>query len=152
MQIKSFVTSGTQQALDLVARMLLDPGDAVWMEDPGYPGARFSFRAAGATVLAVPVDQYGLIVEEGRNLRPDAKLAYVTPANQFPLGVVMSPHRRAELLDWASTRNAWIVEDEYDAEYRYSGPPVPSLQSQDRSGCVIYMGTFTKMLGANFAK
>ena len=140
------VTSGTQQALDLVARMLLDPGDAVWMEDPGYPGARFSFRAAGATVLAVPVDQYGLIVEEGRNLRPDAKLAYVTPANQFPLGVVMSPHRRAELLDWASTRNAWIVEDEYDAEYRYSGPPVPSLQSQDRSGCVIYMGTFTKML------
>src|SRR3954452_9925173 len=116
------------------------------MEDPGYPGARFAFRAAGAKVVAVPVDQHGLIVEEAKKIRPDARLAYVTPANQFPLGVTMAPHRRAELLDWAAGRNAWIFEDEYDAEYRYSGPPVPSLQSLDRSGCVIYVGTFTKML------
>ena len=140
------VTSGTQQGLDLVARLLLDAGDAVWMEDPGYPGALFAFRGAGAKVVPVPVDGYGLVVEEGRKLRPDARMAYVTPASQFPLSVTMSPRRRRELLDWAAERNAWIIEDEYDAEYRYSGPPVPSLQSLDRSGCVIYMGTFTKML------
>ncbi|MEO8368951.1 MAG: PLP-dependent aminotransferase family protein [Candidatus Solibacter sp.] len=140
------VTAGAQQGLDLMARMLLDPGDAVWMEDPGYPGAVFAFRAAGAKVVAVPVDRHGVVVDEARKLRPEARVAYVTPANQFPLGVTMAPHRRAELLDWAAGRNAWIIEDEYDAEYRYSGPPVPSLQSLDRSGCVIYMGTFTKML------
>jgi GntR family transcriptional regulator/MocR family aminotransferase len=140
------VTSGAQQGLDLVARLLLDTGDAVWMEDPGYPGALFAFRAAGAKLVPVPVDREGLIVKEASRQHADARLAYVTPANQFPLGVTMSPRRRAELLDWAAGRNAWIVEDEYDAEYRYSGPPVPSLQSLDRSGCVIYLGTFTKML------
>ena len=140
------ITSGTQQGLDLVARLLLDPGDAVWLEDPGYPGALFAFRAAGANVVPVPVDREGLIVEDARNQQTAARLAYVTPANQFPLGVTMSPRRRVELLDWAAGQNAWIIEDEYDAEYRYSGPPVPSLQSLDRSGCVIYVGTFTKML------
>ena len=140
------ITSGTQQGLDLVARLLLDPGDAVWLEDPGYPGSLFAFRAAGANVVPVPVDQEGLVVEEARNQQDDARLAYVTPANQFPLGVTMSPRRRIELLDWAAAQNAWIVEDEYDAEYRFSGPPLPSLQSLDRSGCVIYVGTFTKML------
>jgi GntR family transcriptional regulator/MocR family aminotransferase len=140
------ITSGTQQGLDIVARMLLDPGDAVWMEDPGYPGALFALRAAGAQIVHLPVDREGLIVEEGRRQQPHARLAYVTPSNQFPLGVAMSQQRRLELLDWAAHENAWIVEDEYDAEYRYSGPPVPSLQSLDRSGCVIYAGTFTKML------
>lgn len=140
------VTSGTQQGLDLVARMLLDPGDAVWMEDPGYPGAVFALRAAGAQIVPVPVDRDGLIVTEGRNQQPHAKMAYVTPANQFPLGITMSQARRLELLDWAAHENAWIVEDEYDAEYRYLGQPVPALQSLDRSGCVIYAGTFTKML------
>ncbi len=140
------ITSGTQQALDLVARLLLDPGDAVWLEDPCYPGALFAFRAAGANVVPVPVDQEGLVVEDARRQHAGARLAYVTPANQFPLGVTMSPRRRAELLEWAAGQNAWIIEDEYDAEYRYSGPPLPSLQSLDRSGCVIYVGTFTKML------
>jgi len=140
------ITSGTQQGLDLVARLLLDPGDAVWLEDPGYPGALFAFRAACAEIVPVPVDSDGLIVEEARNQQTAARLAYVTPANHFPLGVTMSPRRRAELLAWAAGQNAWIIEDEYDAEYRYSGPPVPSLQSLDRSGCVIYVGTFTKML------
>ena len=94
------ITSGTQQGLDLVARLLLDPGDAVWLEDPGYPGALFAFRAAGANVVPVPVDREGLIVEEARNQQPDARLAYVTPANQFPLGVTMShqpPGRIARL-------------------------------------------------------
>jgi GntR family transcriptional regulator/MocR family aminotransferase len=140
------VTSGTQQGLDVVARMLLDHGDAVWMEDPGYPGARFALRAAGAQVIPVPVDRDGLIVDEGRKQQRHARMAYVTPSNQFPLGVVMSQQRRLELLAWAADENAWIIEDEYDAEYRYSGPPAPSLQSLDRSGCVIYAGTFTKML------
>jgi GntR family transcriptional regulator/MocR family aminotransferase len=140
------ITSGAQQGLDLICRMLLDPGDAVWMEDPGYPGANFALRAAGARITPVPVDREGLIVREGRLLEPHAKLAYVTPANQFPLGVALSPQRRCELLEWAASANAWIVEDEYDAEYRYCGKPLPSLQSLDRSGCVIYVGTFTKML------
>jgi GntR family transcriptional regulator/MocR family aminotransferase len=140
------ITSGAQQALDLTGRMLLDPGDAVWMEDPGYPGAMFSLRAAGAHVIPVPVDQHGLMVDEGRKAHPHARMAYVTPSNQFPLGVWMSESRRLELLDWAVQENAWIVEDEYDAEYRYFGRPLTSLHGMDRSGCVIYIGTFTKML------
>jgi GntR family transcriptional regulator/MocR family aminotransferase len=140
------VTSGTQQGLDLISRMLLDPGDPVWMEDPGYPGAVFALRAAGAQIVPVPVDPEGLIVAEGRKRQLHAKMAYVTPANQFPLGITMSQERRLELLDWAAQENAWIVEDEYDAEYRYFGRPVPSLQSLDKSGCVVYAGTFTKML------
>ena len=140
------VTSGAQQGLDLICRMLLDPGDAVWMEDPGYPGAKFAMRAAGARITPVPVDREGVVVSEARRLEPNARLAYVTPANQFPLGVVLSHQRRCELLEWAACANAWIVEDEYDAEYRYAGKPLPSLQSLDRSGCVIYVGTFTKML------
>ncbi len=140
------VTSGAQQGLDLIARMLLDPGDAVWVEDPGYPGAVFSLRASGAQVIPVPVDRDGLIVAAGRKAQPHAKLAYVTPSNQFPLGIAMAQHRRLELLDWAASENSWIVEDEYDAEYRYFGRPLTSLQGMDRSGCVIYVGTFTKML------
>jgi len=140
------VTSGAQQGLDLVARLLLDPGDIVWMEDPGYPGARFALQAAGACIVPVPVDQHGLIVDEARRQQAHAKLAYVTPANQFPLGVELSAPRRVELLEWAARENAWIVEDEYDAEYRYFGRSLTSLQSLDRSGCVIYVGTFTKML------
>jgi GntR family transcriptional regulator/MocR family aminotransferase len=140
------ITSGAQQALDLAARILLDPGDRVWMEDPGYPGTRFAFRAAGARLIPVPVDDDGLDVQAARKLAPSARMAYVTPANQFPLGVTMSLDRRFELLQWAVKSGAWIVEDEYDAEYRYFGRPVAALQSLDRSGCVIYIGTFTKML------
>jgi GntR family transcriptional regulator / MocR family aminotransferase len=140
------VTSGAQQALDLIARMLVDPGDRVWMEDPGYPGAVFALRAAGAAIVPVSVDQDGLNVEEARKLEPRARLVYTTPSNQFPLGVAMSAERRRQLLDWAAQENAWIIEDEYDAEYRYTGPPLPALQSMDGSQCVIYVGTFTKML------
>ncbi|HXJ41847.1 MAG TPA: PLP-dependent aminotransferase family protein [Bryobacteraceae bacterium] len=140
------VTSGAQQALDLLARFLLDPGDEVWIEDPGYPGARQTLRAAGAKVIPVPVDAEGLEVKAGRRVSPRARLAYVTPANQFPLGVAMSANRRMELLKWALESGAWVVEDEYDAEYRYFGRPVAALQSLDRSDSVIYVGTFTKML------
>lgn len=140
------VTSGAQQALDLIGRFLLDPGDRVWMEDPGYPGALHTFRAAGAHIVPVPVNRDGLNVAFARQTAPDAKLAYVTPANQFPLGVCLSADRRLELLQWAVEAGAWIIEDEYDAEYRYQGRPVAALQSLDRSGSVIYVGTFTKML------
>ena len=140
------VTSGAQQGLDLVARILLDPGDTVWMEDPGYPGASFTLRAAGAKLVHVPVDNEGLMVDSARKLAPAPRLAYVTPSNQFPLGVTMSLDRRLALLKWAVKSGAFIVEDEYDAEYRYFGRPMAALQSLDRSGCVVYIGTFTKML------
>ena len=116
------------------------------MEDPGYPGACWTLRATGAHIVPVPVDQDGLVVEAARKRSPQAKLVYVTPANQFPLGVTMSADRRMELLEWAVSVGAWVVEDEYDAEYRYYGRPVAALQSLDRSGSVIYVGTFTKML------
>jgi GntR family transcriptional regulator/MocR family aminotransferase len=140
------ITSGTQQALDLIGRFLLAPGDRVWMEDPGYSGALQTLRTTGARIVPIPVDEAGLIVKAGHKLAPKAKLAYVTPANQFPMGVTMSADRRLELLRWAASANAWIIEDDYDAEYRYSGRPVAALQALDSSGCVIYVGTFTKML------
>lgn len=140
------VTAGAQQALDLIGRFLLATGDQVWMEDPGYSGALQTLRSTGARIVPVPVDDDGLIVEKGSRLAPKARLAYVTPANQFPMGVTMSADRRMELLRWAAGANAWIIEDEYDAEYRYFGHPVAALQTLDRSGCVIYVGTFTKML------
>jgi GntR family transcriptional regulator/MocR family aminotransferase len=140
------VTSGAQQALDLLARLLLDADDEVLMEDPGYPGASQAFHVAGAKVIPIPVDSEGLQVGKGIELAPRARVAYVTPANQFPLGTVMSAKRRVELLGWAIRSGAWIIEDEYDAEYRYFGKPVASLHSMDTSGSVLYVGTFTKML------
>ncbi len=140
------VTTGAQQALDLVGRLLLDPRDDVWMEDPAYPSVWQAWNAHGARIVRVPVDRDGLVVTEGRRLAPRARLAYVTPANQFPLGVTLSAERRMELLDWAASAGAWIIEDDYDAEYRYSGYPVASLQSVDRTGSVVYVGTFTKLL------
>ena len=140
------ITAGAQQALDLVSRLLLDPGDQVWMEDPGYPGARQAFLAAGATTVQVPVDREGIRVAQALEIAPKARLAYVTPANQFPLGTTMSARRRSQLLSWAVQSGSWIVEDEYDAEYRYFGKPVASLHNLDASGSVLYIGTFTKML------
>jgi GntR family transcriptional regulator/MocR family aminotransferase len=140
------VTSGAQQALDLLARVLLDPGDEVWMEDPGYPGAFQAFQGAGASVIPIPVDGDGIDVARAIKSSPAARVVYVTPANQFPLGILMSAERRVELLSWAARAGTWIIEDEYDAEYRYSGKPIASLHSLDSSGSVIYVGTFTKML------
>lgn len=139
------ITSGAQQALDLVARLVLDPRDAAWIEDPCYPGARSCLRAAGAKVIAVPVDQHGINIEAAASA-PVPKLVYTTPANQFPLGVTLSLDRRIALLRWAANAGAWIIEDDYDAEYRYFGRPVAALHSLDRSGSVVYIGTFTKML------
>jgi GntR family transcriptional regulator/MocR family aminotransferase len=139
------VTNGSQQALDLIARTLLDPGDAAWLEDPGYHGARGVLTAAGARVIPVPVDGEGLVVSEGRRRASDARLAFVTPSRQLPLGMALSPARRAELLEWASG-DGWIVEDDYDSDFRYAGQPVSALQGLDRHGCVLYVGTFSKVM------
>lgn len=140
------IVSGTQQALQIAARLTLDPGDRVWVEDPGYVGAVAAFRDANAEIVGVPVDEFGMVVSHGEQLAPRAKLAYVTPAHQFPLGVAMSLERRLALLHWAQRAKAWIFEDDYDSEFRFSGRPLPPLQSLDSSECVIFAGSFNKML------
>lgn len=140
------ITSGSQGALDLTARLLLDPGDAVWMEDPGYPGARLAFLGAGAQIVPVPLDAEGLVVEAGIKRAPNARLAYLTPAHQFPLGMTLSLRRRLALLDWAQQTGAYLIEDDYDSEFRYAGRPLAALQGLDDAGRVIYIGTFSKVL------
>jgi len=140
------VTAGSQGALDLVARVLLDPGDRAWVEDPGYLGARGALLSAGASLVPVPVDREGLMVEIGRQRSRDARLAVVTPSHQFPTGVTMSLRRRLALLQWASEAQAWVVEDDYDSEYRFSGRPLEALQGLDSGQRVIYIGTFSKVL------
>lgn len=140
------VTVGAQAALDLAARMLLDPGDPVWVEDPGYLGARGALSGAGAELVPVPVDEEGLDVEAGIERHAAPRLVYVTPSHQFPLGATLSLQRRLALLDHAGRCGAWIIEDDYDSEYRYQGRPVASLQGLDRADAVIYMGTFAKTL------
>lgn len=140
------VTVGAQGALDLAARMLLDPGDPVWIEDPGYLGARGALAGAGATLVPVPVDGEGLDVAAGIARHATPRLVYVTPSHQFPLGATLALPRRLALLDHARQCGAWILEDDYDSEYRYQGRPVSSLQGLDRADTVIYMGTFAKTL------
>jgi GntR family transcriptional regulator/MocR family aminotransferase len=140
------VTAGSQQALYLLAQLLLAPGEGVWLESPGYQGALAPFAVAGARICPVPVDAEGMMVGYAAARFPDARLAFATPSHQLPLGATMSLARRLELLRWAESRRAWIVEDDYDSEYRYTGPPLASLQSLDRKGCVIYVGTLSKVL------
>lgn len=140
------IVSGTQQALDLIARITLDPGDAVWMEDPGYPGASAIFRAAGAKLIPIPVDKNGMKVAEGLKRAPMAKLAYVTPANQFPLCVTLPLERRLKLLEWSRNTGAWIFEDDYDTEFRFDGRPLTAMQGLAPDGNVIFSGSFSKML------
>jgi GntR family transcriptional regulator/MocR family aminotransferase len=139
------VVAGGQDAIDFTARMLLDRGDAVCVEEPGYPGAVKALRAHGAHVHPIAVDDEGLDVARAR-ATCTPKLIYVTPARQFALGMPLSPRRRAELLAWAAESGAWILEDDYDSEFRYSGSPLPSLQGSDRAGSVILAGTFGKVL------
>lgn len=140
------VVSGIQQAVDLTARILLDAGDAAWVEDPGYLGSRGAMIAAQARIVPVPVDAEGIEVETGKKLAPEARLACVTPSHQFPLGLTMSLARRLELLEWASRAGAWILEDDYDSEFRYEGRPFAALQGLDNDNRVIYAGTFSKVL------
>jgi GntR family transcriptional regulator / MocR family aminotransferase len=140
------VVNGSQQGIALTAQVLLNPGEAVWMEDPGYPGAKGALLGAGARLIPVPIDAEGLDVEAGRARGPEARLAFVTPSHQCPLGVTMSLQRRLALLEWAREAGAWVIEDDYDSEYRYVGRPLAALQGLDTAGRVIYAGTFSKVL------
>jgi GntR family transcriptional regulator/MocR family aminotransferase len=140
------IVSGIQQALDLLSRLLVKNGDRIWMEDPGYFGARIALENVGAKIVPVQVDDEGLSVSAGIKISPDARGAYVTPAHQFPLGVTMSLERRLALLSWASRTGAFVIEDDYDSEYRFEGPPVPALQSLDNCSSVIFIGSFSKTL------
>lgn len=141
-----FITSGYRATLELFARALLAPGDGVWVEDPGYPPTGALLREAGMALVPVPVDADGIDVARGVAMAPDARAAVVTPAHQSPLCVSLSLPRRLALLDWAAQRQGWIVEDDYDGEYRYVSRPLPALQSLDRDGRVLYAGTFSKVL------
>ena len=140
------VTAGTQQALDIAIRVLLAPGDEVWVEDPGYPLTHAQLLLAKTRPHPVPVDAQGLMVEAGLRAAPRARAAFVTPSHQFPTGVALSMARRLELLAWARASGAFIVEDDYTSEFRYSGPPLASLQGLDESEQVIYVGTLNKAL------
>jgi GntR family transcriptional regulator/MocR family aminotransferase len=140
------LTSGSQQALDLVLRALLTPGDTVWIEDPCYPPALELMRSNGLEVAPVPVDEEGFDTSRASRIAKHAKAVFVTPSHQYPLGVAMSMRRRLALLAWAKSSAAWIIEDDYDSEFRYAGPPLASLQGMDDAERVIYIGTLSKAL------
>jgi len=140
------IVSGSQQALEISARVLLDPGSPVWIEEPCYRGARDAFALTGCRLVPVPVDEAGVDVAAGIQRCRKARAAFVTPSHQFPLGVTMSASRRFQLLEWAQNTGSWILEDDYDGEYRYESLPIASLQGLDANGRVIYIGTFSKVL------
>ena len=139
------ITSGTQQSLELCAHLLADHGDTVWLEDPAYWGAVKAFTATGLALHPVAVDHEGIAPTEADERQPP-RLVYVTPSHQYPTGAVMSLARRQQLLATASRCNAWVLEDDYDSEFRFSGPPISSLEGLDEEGRVLYMGTFSKVL------
>ncbi len=140
------VTTGSQQGLQLSAQVLLEANEQVWVEEPGYPGARQALMMAGAKLVPVPVDHEGLDVAEGIRRARSARAAYITPSHQYPLGVTMTATRRMLLLQWAMRSGAWIIEDDYDSEYRLGGRPIASLQGLDSDARVIYVGTFSKVM------
>ncbi len=141
------VTTGTQSATLIAALAVTDAGEAAWVEDPGYDGARLAVRIAELRRVAVRVDEEGIDIAQGQSLAPDARLAVVSPSHQFPTGVVMSLTRRLKLIDWASCVGAYVIEDDYDSEFRYDGEPIASLKSLDRDrGRVFYVGTLSKVL------
>jgi GntR family transcriptional regulator/MocR family aminotransferase len=140
------IVSGSQAALRIFAAIALAPGDAVAIEEPGYPGARAALATSGAELVPVPVDGEGMDVAALERLAANVRAAYVTPAHQYPLGVSMPPARRRALLDWAARREAWVLEDDYDSEYRYASRPLGALQGTDKCGRVVYVGTFSKVL------
>ena len=140
------VVGGSQQALEISARVLLDPESRVWVEEPGYALARDAFALTGCHLVPVPVDLEGLDVATGIKRCRKARAAFVTPSHQFPLGVTMSASRRLQLLDWSQNAGSWIIEDDYDSEYRYESLPIAALQGLDANSRVIYIGTFSKVL------
>jgi GntR family transcriptional regulator/MocR family aminotransferase len=140
------IVGSMQQAFDICSRLLLEPGDKVWMEDPGYPGAYQIFKSNSVSVVGVPVDAEGMDIEAGKSLAVNARLAYVTASRQTPLGMPLSLDRRLSLLRWADEVDAIVIEDDYDSEYRFSGNPLAALKSLDKSERVIYVGTFSKLL------
>ncbi len=140
------ITNGLQHGLEIASRVLLDPGDHVWFEDPGYRAARATLGAVGASIVLVPVGPDGLDVAQGLEKCASPRLIYVTPSHQFPLGVTMSAARRLQLLEVARRADAWVLEDDYDSEYRHSTRPIPSIQGLDTHQRVIYLGTFSKVL------
>jgi GntR family transcriptional regulator/MocR family aminotransferase len=140
------ITAGTQQAIDIVIRVMQGPDREVWVEDPGYSLTRLALVAAGARVCPIPVDQYGINVTEGIRRAPKARAVFITPSHQFPKGVALSMARRLELLGWARESGAWVVEDDYASEFRYGGRPLASLQGLDDAARVIYIGTLNKAL------
>jgi GntR family transcriptional regulator / MocR family aminotransferase len=140
------IVSGSQQGLEISARVLLDTGDAAWVEEPGYWLTRHVLKLAGCRLVPVPVDNEGLDVAAGVKQGREARAVFIAPSHQFPLGATMSASRRLQLLHWAEQSGAWIVEDDYDSEYRYGSMPISSLQGLDRNARVIYMGTFSKTL------
>jgi GntR family transcriptional regulator / MocR family aminotransferase len=140
------VTTGSQQGLQISAQVLLDPKDRVWMEEPGYPGARQAFVTAGAHLIPVPVDDEGMNVADLIRRGHNPRAVYITPSHQYPMGMTMSAARRMLLLNWAVRTGAWIIEDDYDSEYRFGSRPIASLQGLDTDARVIYVGTFSKVM------
>jgi GntR family transcriptional regulator/MocR family aminotransferase len=141
-----FVTTGYRATLELVLRSLASPNDAFWFENPGYILARRFLLEASARLVPVPVDKHGISVEHGLALMANARFAVVTPSHQSPLGVTLSLERRIALLDWARANGSWVIEDDYDSEFRYTGRPLPALKSLDQHDRVIYSGTFSKVM------
>ncbi|MEM7348785.1 MAG: PLP-dependent aminotransferase family protein [Chloroflexota bacterium] len=140
------IVPGSVTGMLIAALAFVNRGDKFWMEDPGYLSASATLRYRGAELIPVPVDDEGIDVESGMTMAPDARVAYVTPSHQYPLGVTLSLRRRQLLLDWAARQNAWIFEDDYDSAIRYDGPPLTALQGLDKNQRVIYFGTFSKIL------
>lgn len=140
------IVSGAQQAFNLLGMLLLNPQDSVWMEDPGHIAARIALQAQGARVTALRVDEHGIDVEQGLRECPEARLVFCTPSRQHPLGVTLSYARRQALIDWAAQQQSWIIEDDCDSEFRYSGRLLPALYALDQMARVIYVGTFSKVL------
>jgi GntR family transcriptional regulator / MocR family aminotransferase len=140
------ITTGSQQGLQLAAQLLLNAGDEVCLEEPGYPGARLAFKTVDARLVAVPVDGEGLKVDELIRRSPSARAVYITPSHQYPLGATLSASRRLQLLHWARHTGAWIIEDDYDSEYRFSSRPIGAMQGMDTDSRVVYIGTFSKVM------